>query len=329
MRVFVTGGTGLLGNSILRQLEQAGHETVALVRREPESRVFGGLLTEPVIGDLSSVDAIDRTIRHSDAVIHCAGLIHLGWKRLAESMRVNADGTRSIVDACIAHDRKLVHVGTVDAVAIGSRSAPSNETTPIDETNSQIPCNYVVSKRAGVDEVISGVQRGLRAAIVHPGFMLGPWDWKPSSGRMILEVGKAWRPFAPRGGCCVCDSRNVASAAITAIEKGGDSGRAFILGGHNITYLQLWREIASRMGTRVPIARTGPIALWVAGQVGDLSARITGNEGDINSAIVRMSSLFHWHDSSRAEAELDYKIGDLSRTLDDAVAWVRKHHSLS
>ena len=323
MRIFVTGGTGLLGNNVLRQLEAAGHETVALVRQIPEPKIFEGLASRLVQGDLFSEDTIDRAVADCDAVVHSAALIHLGWKQLAESMRINRDGTRSIVDACIKHDRKMVHVGTVDCLAVGSKQAPSNESTPITSSTQNVPCSYVVSKTASVKEVLDGVSRGLRATIVHPGFMLGPWDWKPSSGRMIVEVSKAWRPFAPRGGASVCDVRDVAAAVISAIEHPSNDGRQYILGGHNMTYFQLWKEITRRTSTRGPITPTGPIALWIAGIFGDLKTRITRHESDINSAAIRMSSLYHWYDSSRAKAELGYQIRDLGETLDDAVDWLR------
>ncbi|TWU41483.1 dTDP-glucose 4,6-dehydratase [Novipirellula aureliae] len=322
MRVFVTGGTGLLGNNVLRQLEAAGHESVALVRQPPESKVFAGLSTRLVHGDLFSEETIDRAVADCDAVVHSAALIHLGWTRLAESMRINRDGTKAIVDACIKYDRKLLHVGTVDSIAIGSKRAPANESTPMTSSTQNIPCSYVVSKKASVETVLDGVRRGLRATIVHPGFMLGPWDWKPSSGRMIVEVSKAWRPFAPRGGASVCDVRDVAAAVIAGIEHASQDGRQYILGGHNITYFQLWKEITRRTGTRGPVTPTGPLALWVAGIVGDFKTRITNRESDINSAAIRMSSLFHWYDSSRAENELGYQIRGLEETLDDAIQWI-------
>lgn len=326
MRVFVTGGTGLLGNTVLRQLEEAGHQTSALVRGAVDEEVFHGLKTRLVVGDLLKDDVIDSAIEQCDAVIHCAGYIHLGWAHRNESMKVNRDGARRIVDACVKHNRKLIHVGTVNALVVGARQTPASETTPASKRNEQAPCSYVTSKRAGVEEVRQGVERGLRASIVHPGFMLGPWDWKPSSGRMMVEVGRAWRPLTPRGGCSVCDSRDVAAGAISAIDRGGDDGGEFILAGHNMTYFELWDEIAKRMGTLRPLSRTGPAALWIAGAIGDLSASLRGKESDLNSAAVKMSSMYHWYDSSKAHATLGYATRPLAQTLDEAAAWTRDHH---
>ena len=39
------------------------------------------------------------------------------------------------------------------------------------------------------------MESGLLAVILNPGFMLGPWDWKPSSGRMLLQVATRFTPF--------------------------------------------------------------------------------------------------------------------------------------
>lgn len=333
MRIFVTGGTGLLGNTILRQLNDSQCELLSLVRGDPNDsvrsvsndQVFEGIETEFARGDLLDREVIDRAVSQSDAVIHSAGLIHVGWKRLEESMQVNRDGTKNIVDACLKYDRKLVHVGTVDTLAVGTHDRPADESTPLDNAGGKTPCSYVLSKRAGVDVVLSAVKQGLRAVIVHPGFMLGPWDWKPSSGRMMLEVGRSWKPIAPSGGCSLCDSRDVAAATIRAIEADVENGRQYILGGENMSYYDLWTEMARRMGTRGPIISIGPAQVWIAGVAGDLWS-VVASEGDLNSAGVKMSRLFHFYDSSRARAELRYENRPSTESLDASADWIRKYH---
>ncbi|MCP4888831.1 MAG: NAD-dependent epimerase/dehydratase family protein [Planctomycetaceae bacterium] len=333
MNIFVTGGTGLLGNTILRQLSAEGESLLSLVRTEPKAGVFEGIKTDFVRGDLGDVDAIEKAVQWADVVIHSAGLIHLGWRRREESFRVNRDGTATVVDACLKHQRKLVHIGAVNCLALGSIDQIASETTPLDHAGGQVPCSYVDSKRAGLTEVRRGVSEGLNAILMHPGFMLGPWDWKPSSGRMMVEVARSWKPLAPSGGCSLCDSRDVATTVVHSLRMDVESGREYILAGHNLTYLDLWQRMAEHMEARKPVMKAGPIQLMLAAGAGELWSGLTSRFGiqepDINSAAVRMSRQIHWYDSSRAQAELGYQFRDAEVTLSDAANWLRGNSSTS
>jgi dihydroflavonol-4-reductase len=319
MRVFVTGSTGFLGNNVVRQLSADGHSCLALVRTNPPEEVFADTNTTCLFGDLDQQSVLDQGIAECDVVIHSAALIHLGWRQAEASMRVNQKGTRNIVQAALRHRKRLVHIGTVNTMVVGSQEAPANEETPHDGKDQQVPCSYVISKRASVAEVHAGVQQGLSAAIIHPGFMLGPWDWKPSSGRMILELASRTAQVYPSGGVSLCDARDVAGAAVAAITLGGDSGREFICAGYNWTYQRLWTEIRQRLGRRAPPVRLGRRVGRTIGWITDLWSAVTKHEGDINSASIRMGEQYHWYDSQRAETELGYRNRPAEETLDDAV----------
>jgi dihydroflavonol-4-reductase len=323
MKVFLTGITGLLGNNIARALSIRGDDLLALVRGNPSSEVLEGIRVEIVQGDLDSKQAIEDAIASCDVVIHSAALIHLGWKRMEESMRVNRDGTMVVADAALKYGKRMVHVGTVNTMALATEGVPSDEETVITKINSQVPCAYVASKIASVEVVNERVAKGLDAVFVHPGFMLGPYDWKPSSGRMLLELGRGYKPIWPVGGCSVCDVRDVAAGVIAALDQ-GVTGRHYVLAGENMTYKNLWSAMATRMGKARPVLPVGTLLRAVASAAGDFSTSLTGNETDINSAGVKMSSQFHWHSSDRARAELGYINRDVNETLDDAAAWIKQ-----
>lgn len=332
MKVFLTGGTGLLGNNIARQLSDRGDQVVALVRERPADEVFAGVDVELVRGDLSSEDVIDQAIARCDAVIHSAALIHIGWQLLDESMRANRDGTEVIAQAARKHGKPMVHVGTVNTLAMppqrmfGSSASGSfalaDERTPMTPETEQVPCSYVLSKRASVDVVQQQVALGLDARIVHPGFMLGPWDWKPSSGRMMLELGRRpYVPACPTGGCSVCDVRDVAAGTLAALDL-GQCGRQYILAGENWTYRRLWQEMAVRMGRPAPVLPIGPLIRAAAVACGNVARSVTGTETDMNSAALKMASQMLWFDSSRAHSELGYSNRQPTQTLDDAAKWI-------
>src|SRR4029450_1958871 len=106
------------------------------------------------------------------------------------------------------------------------------------------------------------VGQGLPAVIVNPGFMLGPWDTRPTSGRMILEIARGWAFLAPRGGHCFLDVRDAAIGVVAALER-GQVGRRYILGGQNLTYLEAWRRIAWIVGRRGPFGTAPASGTWL------------------------------------------------------------------
>src|SRR6185503_12077270 len=138
---------------------------------------------------------------------------------------------------------RLVHVSSVNALGLGRLADPATEETALPGA---INCPYVVTKRTGEVAVQKEIEQGLSAVIVNPCFMLGPWDWKPSSGRMLLEVAH-FAPLAPTGAYSVADARDVAAAVVQAARSPSARGR-YILAGHNVTYFDAWRKFAAAAG---------------------------------------------------------------------------------
>jgi dihydroflavonol-4-reductase len=321
MLILVTGGTGLLGNNVVRLLIERGMPVRTLVRATSDPRPLEGLSVERAAGDIRDVEAVRSACSGVDLVVHCAAHVHIGRTGLQLQEEVNIEGTRCVAEAALAAGCRMVHVSTIDAVGLGSRRAPADEQTPDGRT---VLCPYVVTKRAAEKQVLQCVRRGLHAVIVNPGCMLGPWDWKPSSGRMLLEVarGRAW--VAPRGVNCFCDVRDVAEGVLAAAEL-GQVGQRYILGGHSITYFEAWKVFARVTGVRPPILHVGPVILTITGVVGDLKTRWTGREGDVNSASVAMSRLPKYYSSRRAEEELGYRIRSVEEAAQAAWDWFQTH----
>jgi dihydroflavonol-4-reductase len=230
---------------------------------------------------------------------------------------INVEGTRRIARAARRAGARLVHVSSVDAIGLRSDGAPADEETP---PGVMPECPYVVTKREAELAVLAEVDRGLDAVIVNPVYMLGPWDWKPSSGRMLLEVAAGKGLFAPPGGNDFVDVRDVAAGIIAAAEK-GRTGRRYILGGHGMSYLDAWRVMARVTGRMQPLGFAPKPFVRLAGWVGDLAAAFRRREGDVNSAATTMSMLDHNFSCRRAQDELGYSFRPLDDTVQDAWDW--------
>lgn len=321
MRILITGSTGFLGNNLARTLVEQGHEIVVTLRHASNRAALAGLKYESVLVDLNEPSDVSMALSGVDVVIHSAAMIHIGWTKLSSSRKVNVEATARIAEAARRKNIRMIHVSSVDALGAASETEPGIES----KLNPPKPaCSYVVTKRESETAVILEVSNGLDAVIVNPGFMVGPYDWKPSSGEMMLAIAKQPVPFAPAGGCCVADVRDVADGIISAIEH-GQTGQRYILGGVNMSYLDLWTLMAKVMDRRAPRRK---LPNWLATTIGkscDLAGRLARSEPQLNSATTQMGQMFHYYGSEKAQRELGYKIGNVEDALRDAWDWFKLH----
>ncbi len=321
MKVLVTGATGLLGNNLVREMLQTGVTPVCLVRSTYDPRTLAGLNVQIVSGPWENNAFLHEAVAQADAIVHSAAKLHIGWRNVESSIETNVGITARLATLAARCGIRMIHVSTVDALAAAHPRRPQNETA-LEPTKPSSA--YVVSKRLAEAAVLRSVSQGLDAVIVNPGFMVGPWDWKPSSGQMMLALARRFIPLAPAGGCSVVDVRDVCRGIIAALTK-GQTGHRYILGGHNVAYLDLWREISALVGREPPVARLFAPITWLAGGGADIWARITGREGLVNSASVRMGQMFHYYSSEKALRELNYSISPYQNALAEAWEWFNDH----
>ena len=133
VRAYLTGGTGFVGDWLLRHLSDAGDTCIA---PGPEIDV-----TDPAL------IAADLKAALPDVVYHLAALTHVGqsWLEPAETFRVNAMGTLNLLEAAASCEVPPVVVLVSSAEVYGP--APATET--LDEHAELRPVTpYAVSKVA-------------------------------------------------------------------------------------------------------------------------------------------------------------------------------------
>ena len=318
--ILVTGATGLLGNNVVRLLVERGRQVRVLIREGADPRPLEGLDLEIAHGDVRDADSVRSAAEGVGAIVHAAAWVRLTRLQLDMAREINVGGTSHVAAAARQAGVRLIHVSTIDTLAPGHPSQPANEST----RGEKVPCSYVLTKKEAERAVLQRVGEGLDAVIVNPGYLLGPWDWKPSSGRMLLEVAQRFAPLAPRGGISICDPRDVAAGILSALER-GQPGGSYILAGENMTYFEAWKRFAAVGGRRGPFKCYSRPAGWMAGILGDARERWTSAESSINSATIALGNTFHYYSSERAEKELGYYSRPADESIRDAWEWFIAH----
>src|SRR5262245_6690433 len=242
MQVLVTGGTGFLGANLAAALVARG-DSVRVLRRPSSSLVaLEGLPIEHAIGDITEPDAVERAVEGCELVFHVAAIAAYWRDKPGRIYHVNVEGTRVVMEACLrAGVSRVVHTSSAAAVGI-AQDGIADETTPFDRLSATFA--YADSKRLAEAVVREAVARGLSAVIVNPAVVIGAADHYLNSGSLVVAYGAGRIPAVPPGGICVADVDAVTQGHLLAAAR-GRAGERYILGGENLSYLQVTATIAA------------------------------------------------------------------------------------
>ncbi len=325
----VTGATGLVGGNLARALVARGRTVRVLLR--PTSRAghlddVPGLEHAP--GDVTDSASLLRACDGVEHVYHCAALVSMWPRRDAEMWRVNVGGTDNVVAAVRrAGVRRLVHCSSVDAIGLPESDAPSTEETPWNWDRLGLENGYARTKYESQRRVLAAAARDVDAVVVNPTYMLGAWDARPSSGRMILEVAAGRAVAHTDGGNNFVDVEDVTDAMIAAAERGG-RGESYILGGVDLTYREVFSLIADVLGVSPPRFALPYALARIGGWVGDVVAAVTDREPAINTTTARMGYVRHYYSPRKAIVALGMRKTPIHTAIERAVAWFRAHGML-
>lgn len=107
MKVFLTGGTGVVGRSLVPALLAAGHDVRAVCRREDAAAGLRAAGAEPIAVDLFDAEAVRTAVVGSEVVLHLATNVPVlsraarpkGWET---HNRLRVEATRNLVGAARA-----------------------------------------------------------------------------------------------------------------------------------------------------------------------------------------------------------------------------------
>lgn len=271
--VLVTGAAGLLGSELVHQLIEQNYRVRALYHSTPIAYSHQNL--EVIQCDILDVVRLAEVMQGVTRVFHCAAIVSFAPADELRMMKINVEGTANVVNACLdAGVKKLVHVSSVAALGrIRKGEVVTEKMVWSKETSNSM---YGKSKYLAELEVYRGYSEGLPMVMVNPSVILGGSDWHSGSGAIFKTVYNEFKWYS-EGVSGFVDVKDVARAMILLMNSPIVSEK-FILNSENLTFRQVFVEIARCFGKRAPYKEVTPLMAAIVWRLEALRSSFTGKK---------------------------------------------------
>ncbi|MFW5687840.1 MAG: NAD-dependent epimerase/dehydratase family protein [Bacteroidota bacterium] len=309
-QVFVTGVNGFLGTNLTHILVRKGYFVKGLVR---DRQKYKGILSpnlQLIEGDL--FDDLTKVLCGVDYVVHIAAITDQDLLSFRDYWKINGSATIQLFHAAArCKVRKFVFVSTANTLGYGTIDCPGTEQTPIKKPF----CSslYAQSKLTAEKRLLDQCQV-MGTIIVNPTFMLGAYDTKPSSGKIILMGRRKKVILYPPGGKNFVHVEDVAQGIVKCIEK-GRTGENYLLAGENLSYRDFYMKLNS-IADQKPIMMQLP--RWLLMGIGIFGELLRGVGIKSNLSMVNMKILCTGNYYSNLKSLIH--LGIHYRPVDEAIA---------
>jgi dihydroflavonol-4-reductase len=318
-RVFVTGGSGVIGTALVSRLRERGEEVVALARCERSARKLAASGAEVVHGDALDSEALERGMRGCELAFNVAGVNALCAQDAAPMQRMNAHQPAIAVHAAHrAGVRRLVH--TSSAATIGE--PPGCIGTEQTVHRGWYLSRYERTKTEGERAAFAAARRlGQDVVCVNPSSVQGPGRATGTARFLLALLDGRLRVFV-RTNVSLVDIDDCVQGHLLAAER-GTSGERYLLSGVTLTTAQAIALVREVCGVRARPWLLPRAAASAGATLIEAGFRLAGRRPPICREMVRTLLHGHRYDGSRAVRELGLRYTDPRQTLHRTALWAR------
>lgn len=328
MKVLVTGANGLLGANLIREFVKSNVEVKAFVRPSADLKVLRNVICEITHGNILSYENLYQALLDCDAVVHAAATTSVVPRAFKFYKEINFESTKNIIEAALRQgNKRLIYVSTANVFGPGSKEQPATELSQF--TLGRFKSGYIDSKYMSQQLVLESVERrNLNAVIVNPTFIIGPYDAKPSSGKIILHGLKKGIQWCPPGGKNFVHTYDVAKGICRALQA-GRNGECYLLAGENLTYrefLSLLNQVVNRPRVQITIPKG---LLLAAGMTAELWSQATHRPFALTRSNAHLICLDNYYSGQKAKEALGLKTTPIKDAIQEALSWFKKENYVS
>ena len=324
MKVFVSGATGFIGIQLVKRLVSQGDVVHALYRSETKADLIRLLGVKLFKGDILDSASLESAMKGCDVAYHTAAFAGVWSKDPSRVFSLNVDGALNVIEAARLSSTRRVVLTSTAGVLGPSENDPVHESTPpptsfftlYEESKFQLE-QKLLGRKEGSPEVV----------IVNPTRVYGPGYLSESNGvsRMIKQyVEGSWR-LIPGDGQSLGNYvhvEDVVNGHLLAMQL-GLAGDRYVLGGENISYLQLFQYTRLASGIKHKLFK---VPLWLMLAVASLLkgiSTLTGRPPLIVPNLVRKFSHNWIVSSQKAIKELGYQPRGAEEGIKQTVQWIQ------
>ena len=268
-RLFVTGINGLLGTNLCHDLIDQGYFVTGLVRNKNSYKGRHhknlNLIEGHLFSDFSSV------LKNIDVIIHLAATTSQNLLNYYDYWKINCDATKQLYNTAIqCNVKRFIFVSTANTLGFGSLKVLGSEKSKM---NPLFKKSYYAKSKLEAENYLLKNKHKIETVIVNPTFMLGAYDTKPSSGKIILMGLKKRIIFYPPGGKNFVHVKDVSSGIINSIDK-GVSGEKYLLANKNLSYKEFFKTLNGITNQQPIMIKIPKKLLIIAGYLGNLLRKL-------------------------------------------------------
>ncbi len=260
--VFLTGGSGFVGQNVIPYLVRNGYTVYALSRSDIASRKVAEVGGRSVPGNLFDLDYAQGCMKDCHTVIHCAAYMDFLTFDYDLSYQVNVQGTKHLLQ--VAHYSGIQKFIYISAASVMSGGVVKN----VNETYKpkKLPGDpYSKTKALAEELVIQAAQPGFETITLRPPLIWGPNNPQNAEIRKAVSEGRWVWIGGGKHMLSTIHVVNLAAAIIAAIDRGRSGQVYYVTDGEHRSIKEFFTELLQTEGIELG-SRSIPrhLALFVA-----------------------------------------------------------------
>lgn len=318
--LLLTGATGFVGSHVVEAVANRGHEVRALVRPSSRLEILKQHGIETVPGTLEDANSVRRAVEGVDTIVHMAAATRAANE--AEFQRVNAIGTRTLVEAVAAASsppKRVLYLSSLAAVG------PSFDGRPVDASVQPRPLTAYGRTKLEGERLCSALPVTVELVILRAAAVYGPRDRDIYEFFKLADRAAIPVPTGPVRKLQLIHASDLARAIVDAATGEGARGVYHIAESRAYEWREMAALVAAAVGKKPRLIPVPAALISIAGAFTETVSALIGKPSIFSRDKARELLAPGWLcETERARQDFGFEAAiPLAAGLANTAAWYR------